>query len=177
MFQTIIVPLDASLHAEAALPYAIDEARRHGAMLVLLHVVPRPEPPVPPPRVQLGGPTIRPPSWPERDVANAAEAACGYLDRVVRQYLLPPGTVSRVVVGEPSKRVIAEARAWPGALVVMTTGDCAAHPRPALSEVARQVLLSGTVPVLGIRHDAAPSEDVMRGSFGVCMTAPALAER
>lgn len=145
MFQTIIVPLDALLHPEAALPYAIDEARRHGAMPVLLHVVPRPEPPVPPPRVQLGGPTIRPPSWPERDVANAAEAACGYLDRVVRRYLLPPGTVSQA--------------------------------RAALREVARQVLLSGTVPVLGIRHDAASSGDVMRVSFGVCMTAPALAER
>ena len=44
MFETVIVPLDGSPHAECALPYAIDEARRHQATMVLLHVIPRPEP-------------------------------------------------------------------------------------------------------------------------------------
>ena len=44
MFETVIVPLDGSPHAEFAIPYAIDEARRHQAKMVLIHVIPRPEP-------------------------------------------------------------------------------------------------------------------------------------
>jgi nucleotide-binding universal stress UspA family protein len=174
--QTIIVPLDASLHAEAALSFAADEARRHGATLVLLHVIPRPEPPVPSARVQLGGPCVRHPRCPSRDVA-VAEAACGYLDGVVGRHRLPPGTVTRVVMGEPAKRMIAEAEAWPDALLVMTTCDCASHPRAPLSEVARQALHSGKVPVLGVRHEAPWSGDVLGAPSGVRVPAPMLTGR
>lgn len=43
IYERILVPLDASPRAESALPLAIRLAQKHGAELVLVHVVPVPE--------------------------------------------------------------------------------------------------------------------------------------
>jgi nucleotide-binding universal stress UspA family protein len=42
MYSTVLVPLDGSNLAAAALPHAVAVARRFGARLVLLHVLPEP---------------------------------------------------------------------------------------------------------------------------------------
>jgi nucleotide-binding universal stress UspA family protein len=157
MFDTIIVPLDMSRHAEEALPFAIEEARHHDARLVLLQVIPRPELPETSTQIHRGGPAPKAQVWPERALADATAVADTYLRQLTRRYDLAPDTVTRIVVGEPARRIRAEVDAWPWAMIVLTTGDCTDHPRTPLSEVARQLLVSGEAPILGVRHIAPSS--------------------
>jgi nucleotide-binding universal stress UspA family protein len=117
----VIVPLDGSPHAKAALPYAIDEASRHGATLVLALVIPRPEPCASP--VRRSGPLPWQGEWPFEDLEENKRDADAYLRGVVTRYALDPATPLRVAVGDPGVRVAAEARRWPRSLVVILTGD------------------------------------------------------
>jgi nucleotide-binding universal stress UspA family protein len=150
MFDTILVPLDGSPHAEAALPYAAEEARYHGAELVMLGVVPRPEPCLSGP--SHGGPLPWRPSWPPAEIDAAERQAAQYLARVVKRHHLPVATPLRVAVGAPDVRIGIEAGQFRQPLVVMTTGDGTLSVRPPLSEVARRLMVAGTVPVLGVRQ-------------------------
>jgi nucleotide-binding universal stress UspA family protein len=154
MYDTIIVPLDGSAHAEAALPAAIEEARRHRATIVLLHVVARPEAPVADPHVQHGGPlrSAAVAVWCEAELTAATEAGRQYLESVRTRFLLSPLMVIRVVVGEPVRRILTEAGYWPRPLLVVTTGDDTGEHRTPLSEVARRLLVDGSTPVLGVRQ-------------------------
>ena len=90
MFETVIVPLDGSPHAELAIPYAVDEARRHQAKLVLIHVIPRPEPCMSP--VRRSGPVPWQGEWPFEDLDSAKRNAQAYLQDVVTRFGLDPGT-------------------------------------------------------------------------------------
>ena len=153
MFRTILVPLDGSSHAERALPYAIEEARHHRAGLVLIHVIPRPEPCTS--TVRRSGPLPWRAAWPEAEIAAAERAGSRYLDGVIGRHGLPPGTETRIAVGDPVRRLSIEAASHDLPLLVMTTGDTTGGGTPPLSEVARRLLVGGTIPVLGVR--AAPS--------------------
>ena len=150
MFDTIIVPLDGSSHAEFAIPYAIDEARRHSATMVLVHIIPRPEPC--PSTVRRSGPLPRQGEWPSEEIDTAKRDAHAYLQGVVTRFALDPGTAVCVAVGDPRVRLAAEAKRHARPLVVMVTGDCTREPRPPLSLVATYLLVAGAVPVLGIRQ-------------------------
>ena len=138
MFDTIIIPLDMSAQAEAAIPVAVEEARRHRARLVLLHVIS-------PSQLSSGEADVRAQGTAREDAARA------YLEGVRQRFGLPANTAMRIVVGEPVTRIQAEVDAWPRGLLVMTTGDAADRERLPLGEVARRLLVSGRVPVLGIR--------------------------
>jgi nucleotide-binding universal stress UspA family protein len=148
MFDTVIVPLDGTPHAEATLPHAIDEARRHAATIVLVHVIPRPEPCANP--VRRSGPLPWQGEWPCEDIEEAKRDAYAYLRGVAARYALDPEPPLRVAVGDPGVRVAAEARRWPRPLVVMLTGDRTRRRRPPLSPVTNYLLVAGAVPVLGI---------------------------
>ncbi len=150
MFDTILVPLDGSPHAEAALPYAAAEARYHGAELVLLRVVLRPEPCLSEP--SHGGPLPWRPSWPAAEIDAAKRQAAQYLARVIKHDHLPATTPLRVAVGDPYLRISIEAVQFRQPLVVMTTGDGTLSVRPPLREVPRRLMVAGAVPVLGVRH-------------------------
>ena len=149
MFGTVIVPLDGSSHAEIAVPYAVDEARRHGAALVLVRVIPRPEPG---PGVRGSGPAPRQPDWPPHEIAAAEQQARRYLRDVIKRHGLRPETATRVVVGDPRLRLAAEVAHHPSPLLVMTTGDATGGARPPLSTVAGSLMVGGVVPVLGVRQ-------------------------
>lgn len=152
MFATVLVPLDGSRHAEAAIAYGVEEARHHGASLVLLRVIPRPEPC--PGGARRAGPAAWGPDWPADEIAKAERATRRYMARVIERFGLPRETRVRVVVGDPAARLIAEAARTERPLVVMTTGDAEAATRTPLSEVARRLLVNGEVPVLGVREPA-----------------------
>src|SRR5829696_3172659 len=158
MFATVLVPLDRSRHAEAALPIALEEARRHHARLVLLHVVPRPDPLGPEPHLGDEGPRAHAVRWLAHDLALEVATGGAYLDRVTQRYGLPPDTSVQLVVGEPVRRIQAEVDAWPDPLLVLTTGDCTGDQCPPLSEVARRLLVVGRVPILGVRHPLPPRD-------------------
>ena len=158
MFETVIVPLDGSPHAEFAIPYAIDEARRHQATMVLLHVIPRPEPCTS--TVRRSGPLPWQGEWPFEDLDAAKRDAEAYLRDVVTRFALDPETTLCVAVGDPGVRVAAEVMRHEQPLVVMLTGDSTRETRPPLSLVTRYLLIASAVPVLAIRQpppaDASP---------------------
>jgi nucleotide-binding universal stress UspA family protein len=150
MFETMIVPLDGSPHAEVVLPYAIDEAGRHGATIVLIHVIPRPEPCTS--LVRRSGPLPWQGEWPFEDLEENKQDANDYLRGVVRRYALDPDTPLCVAVGDPGVRVAAEAARRPQPLVVVLTGDRTREAHPSLSLVTSRLLVAGAVPVLSIRQ-------------------------
>ncbi len=163
MFETVIVPLDGSPHAEFAIPYAADEARRHQAKLVLIHVIPRPEPCMSP--VRRSGPVPWQGEWPCEDLDAAKRNAQAYLQDVVTRHGLDPGTRLCVAVGDPGVRVAQEAVRHEKPLVVMLTGDRTREACPPLSLVARYLLIAGAVPVLSIRQP--PPSDRPRRPPGI----------
>ena len=166
MFETVIVPLDGSPHGEFALPYAIDEARRHEAKLVLLRVIPRPEPC--PSTARRSGPVRWQGEWPFEDLAAAKQDAETYLRDVVSRFALAPETRWCVAVGDPGVRVAAEVTRHEQPVVVMLTGDSSRERHPPLSLVTRHLLLASAVPVLAIRHP--PPAEASRPSQSVATT-------
>ena len=162
MFETVIVPLDGSPHAEVALPYAIEEAGRHGATIVLIHVIPRPEPCTSP--VRRSGPLPWQGEWPFDELEGAKRKADAYLRGVVARYGLAPDTPLCVAVGDPGVRVAAEAARRPRPLVVMLSGDRTRDAHPPLSLVTSRLLVAGAVPVLSIRYP--PPEEAGGGAAG-----------
>jgi nucleotide-binding universal stress UspA family protein len=150
MFETVIVPLDGSPHAEFALPYAIDEARRHQATIVLLHVIPRPEPCTS--TVRGSGPRPWQGEWPFEDLDAVKRDAEAYLRDVVTRFALGPETTRCVAVGDPGVRVAAEVTRHEQPVVVLLTGDSSRERRPPLSLVTHYLLIASAVPVLAIRY-------------------------
>ena len=150
MFETVIVPLDGTAHAEFALPFAVDETRLHGAKLVLIRVIPRPEPCSM--TYHKSGPLAWQGEWSYEDLEPAKRDALQYLGQVVTHFGLAPATELRVAVGDPGVQLTMEAKRHPSPLVVMLTGDCTREPCPPLSLVASYLMVAGSVPVLAIRQ-------------------------
>jgi nucleotide-binding universal stress UspA family protein len=148
MFETVIVPLDGSPHAEVAIPFAIDEARSHQATMVLIHVIPRPEPCTS--TARRSGPLPWQGEWSAEEIDSAKRKAEAYLRDVVTRFGLDPGTTRCVAVGDPGVRVTAEAACHERPLVVMLTGDNTRQSSPSLSLVTTYLLIASAVPVLGI---------------------------
>jgi nucleotide-binding universal stress UspA family protein len=175
MFETVIVPLDGSPHAECALPYAIDEARRHQATIVLLHVIPRPEPCTS--TVRRSGPVLWQGEWPFEDLDAVKRDAEAYLRDVVSRFALAPETTQCVAVGDPGVRVAAEVTRHEQPVVVILTGDSSRERRPPLSLVTHYLLIASAVPVLAIRQPP-PSDSsrspqrVANADTGVRLTRP-----
>ncbi|MEA2525997.1 MAG: hypothetical protein QOF73_3224 [Thermomicrobiales bacterium] len=155
MFATVIVPLDGSTHAELALPFAIDETGRHGARLLLVRVLSRPEPCIA--TRNHGGPAPVIPTWPPRELDDAERRSIAYLRDVCRRFGLGIDTRLVVAVGDPGARLLAEAGMHPRPLVVLTTGD-AANPRSPLSGLARRLLTADSIPVLAVRQPGPAGE-------------------
>lgn len=155
MFATVIVPLDGSAQAEAALPFAIDETGRHGARLLLVRVLPRPEPCIG--TRNHGGPAPVIPHWPPHELAIAERRSITYLRDVCRRFGLGTDTRLIVAVGDPAARLLAETRLHPRPLVVLAT-DGLADPRSPLSGLAHRLLTSDAVPVLAVRQPRSATE-------------------
>lgn len=172
MFDTVIVPLDGSPHAEFAIPYAIDEARRHGATMMLVHVIPRPEPCTS--TVRRSGPVPWQGEWPFEELDTAKRDAEAYMQDVVTRFALDPGTTVCVEVGDPGVRVTAEAKRHGRPLVVMLTGDSTREARPPLSRVANYLMIAGAVPVLGIRQPPPTTRPALSDAGGSTEAHPRL---
>ena len=149
MFGTVIVPLDGSAHAEAAIPYARDEAARHNAELVLAHIVFRPERCAT--TVQRGGPLPPVFPWPTREGEQKVRRANHYLAETIERYGLGPNARGVVLVGELIPRILAEASLHDRPVIVLTTGDASGDEKPPVSTVATRLMVNGTVPVLAVR--------------------------
>jgi nucleotide-binding universal stress UspA family protein len=136
MFSHLLVPLDGSRLAEAALPAAVALAARLAARVTLLHVVERD-----PPRAVHG----------ERHLGDAAEARA-YLDEVAGR-AFPAGAVvaSHVHEGAPDavvESIVAHAGELAPDLVVMCTHGRGGLGRLLFGSIAQQVIGRGQTPVL-----------------------------
>jgi nucleotide-binding universal stress UspA family protein len=150
----LLVPLDGSAFAEAALPAAQRLAAILGGEVVLTHTV------VPP--------------WPspsgeqhlERAVADlelAIAEASKYLDQVAQDMALTAASISvDVRVGDPVRGIAAAGRGRQAALVVMATHGGGRLQRLLLGSVAAGVLQHGGLPVMLVRPEGVwPAADLL----------------
>ena len=133
----ILVPLDGSLTAEAAIPIALRLVREPKTSLVLLAVA-----------------NVRPSQEPapaEPEIAPIQEAR-SYL-QTAKDHLMPgtEGVVTVVWSGQAAAAIIKAAAAYGVDLIVMTTHGRTGRERDMFGSVADAVLRGAPMPVLVLR--------------------------
>jgi nucleotide-binding universal stress UspA family protein len=148
MFHTILTPLDGSAFGEYALPLALGIARRSGAGLRLLHVVP------PPASLYSENPLFIEDSRLESYVReHYRSAGLYYLGAVAHRLkgLAAPGAARLVVEGEVRDAIRAQAELGLADLVVMTTHGRGPLGRFWLGSAADELVRTLSMPVLLVR--------------------------
>ncbi len=143
MFQHLLVPLDGSRLAEAALPAAAVLAAALGSSVTLIHVIERDAP------AEIHG---------ERHLTRKEEAYA-YLDEVAKR-AFPPGVkvdihVHRAEVTDVARSIIDHTDELEPDLIVMCTHGQGGLRDLLAGSIAQQVVGMGTTPVLLFR----PEED------------------
>ena len=141
-FETIIVATDFSEKSSSTLLYAQAVARRHGAKLVLVHVI---DP------IGYAFPKGVPSSL------SADQAAREELHRIEEQLRIQGIPVHSVVAtGNISELILRTVRDYHGDLLVLGTRGKTGAGRAALGAVARQLLAKTECPILTITPDVEP---------------------
>jgi nucleotide-binding universal stress UspA family protein len=143
MFKHLLVPLDGSRLAEAALPAAVHLAQQLQAALTLLHVIERQAPQA------VHG---------ERHLTRPDEASA-YLDEIARR-ACPAGLqvarhVHTAAVADVAQSIVEHGRELRPDLIVMCTHGQGGLRDLVFGSIAQQVVARGAVPVLLIRPTAA----------------------
>jgi nucleotide-binding universal stress UspA family protein len=162
MLRRILVPLDGSPFANAALPTAITLARRTGGEVRLLHVVEVP-------------PALAYPEYRAEDHAWAD----GYLADLARTQGADARVGTSVREGRILDEIQKEAAAWSAKLIVMTTHGRGGVSRLWMGSVADRCVRSSSVPVLLVRpHEKpdAPAPDFAPARVVVPLDGSPLAE-
>lgn len=142
----ILVPHDFSPSADHALALAREEAKLHGARLVLLHALDLPD--------ELGMGAMIAAVGPPISVRDyAITEAERRLDAIVADLEAAGLVASRVVrVGYPSDVILAYVEESNASLVAMGTHGRRGVRRMVIGSVAERVLRDSTVPVLAVRE-------------------------
>jgi nucleotide-binding universal stress UspA family protein len=139
MAKRVLVPLDGSSTAEAAVPLIADLARGAGAAVRLLHVAPMPE-------NQYGknGHLV---AYADQEVARLEAEHLDYLATVEAR--LGGVAVERAVrFGNPVQEILQEAEQWGADLIAVTTAGRSGLGRVVLGSVAEQVFRKAAVPIV-----------------------------
>jgi nucleotide-binding universal stress UspA family protein len=143
MFEHLLVPLDGSRLAEAALPAAALLSKTLGAWVTLIHVIERGAP------QQVHG---------ERHLSDPAEASA-YLDEVASRAFSPGVHVEQHVhtteVTDVARGIVEHADELEPDLIVMSTHGQGGLRTWLLGSIAQQVIALGVTPVLLIQPDGA----------------------
>jgi len=143
MFKHLLVPLDGSRLAEAALPAAAFLAEKLGASVTLVHVIER------------GAPQA---VHGERHLTDPAEAHA-YLDEIARRAFPPGVQVERHVhtseVANVARSIVEHLAEMAPDLIVMCTHGKSGLRELLFGSIAQQVVTRGDIPVLLIRPTAA----------------------
>ena len=142
MYKKILVPLDRSAGAEAALPVAADLARADRAVIRLLHVAPTPF------AVVAEGRVI---AYADQESDRLQHEAEVYLRGVGPQLAGLPVEYA-VRFGEPTEEILEEARESGADLIAMATHGRSGVVRLVLGSVAKAVLRRSEVRVVLVRH-------------------------
>jgi nucleotide-binding universal stress UspA family protein len=177
VFTPILIPVDFSPHATAALEYAADIAERFGSSLIVLHVVAR-EFVAHATRQRLRpgggpGPGTSATSGAEQGEREAAEAVIRDQREQVYQALtgfLPPQLARypvqlRVLVGHPFARIVETAVHDKAGLIVMGTHGRTGLSHMAMGSVAERVVRMAPCPVLAVKPDTPETTSWLQGFY------------
>jgi nucleotide-binding universal stress UspA family protein len=145
--QHILVPLDFSQCSEEALPYAKLWAKKYGAQITLLHVIPM--------HMYVGsyvGDELHAWQWSEQVLLILEQEARKKLATVFSPAeRLQFRVIEKVTRGVPFAEILAEANAQQVDLIVMATHGRTGVSHVMLGSVAEQVVRAAPCPVLTIR--------------------------
>lgn len=148
----MLVPLDGSLLAEAALPLAAELALQTGAAVVLFRCVPMPDNV----RRSEAGPVV---AYRDQELEALKNEAEDYLRDVGERFFKGAAALERdVQAGRPAPAILKASREHQAALVVMATHGRSGLGRTLLGSVADRVLREGLVPVLLLGPACIPSQ-------------------
>lgn len=140
----VVVPLDGSELAEAALPIARGLADSLGARLVLVGVIPEPGQFV----AGQGGAII---TYTEPDLAELQAEVHTYLEGIARRVGAGPQMEMAIREGDAAMQIAEVAQAYAAATVVMATHGRTGAIRSILGSVAGNVVHRSSGPVLLVR--------------------------
>jgi nucleotide-binding universal stress UspA family protein len=149
MYQDILVPLDGSEAAEAALPYALELRRLSGGTLTLVRVVPAA---IQPPALYS---MTEPDAWFLRRRELQAEAELYLADVTTRAEVAAAQPWSQVICGDADEALLALIQEEPFDVLVMTTRSRRDPLRWMLGSVADYLVQRAPIPVLLVRQDGA----------------------
>ncbi|MGB3306879.1 MAG: universal stress protein [Thermomicrobiales bacterium] len=154
MFATIIAPLDGSVEAEQRFLQALTQLQPCEATLVLLTVIPRPEP-IDADGHTRGGPVPLVCVFRTSEIEQEVQCAQAYLDRLQKRLALgfPVETVVRV--GEPVHQIQVVAHWYPNPLLMVAAGSC--RGRALQESVAQRLTRETDMPALIIPPEDVPS--------------------
>ena len=152
----LLVPLDGSAFAEAAIPFAALLADTLGGEMVLVRAVY-------PPTLTLANEWMAT-SYLQEELEVREEGARSYLEAVARRWSGGRRPRTYVGVGAPVEVIDDAAREVGAALVVMATHGRGATTRLLLGSVAHSVLLKGTAPLVLVRPMGGAGEEASTGS-------------
>ncbi len=149
-YKRLLVPLDGSQRAESVLPLAMRIARKHGAELILAHVVPEPE-------IVETGPH-------DREAHDLMEHMLRYNEQNARAYLgrlqarfnsnsLPVRTLLESD-GDPRERLVALSSRQQADLIVMSAHGRTGMTGTSCGSIARHLAAHARVPLLMVRQQA-----------------------
>lgn len=145
MYKKILVPLDGSTFAEKALPFAQEEAKAHGASLLLLRVVPL--------------------AFIEEPISEAEQEAIKIIKGRAGNYLLKVAenlkkegldVKAEIGDGDPADVILNVADAEKVDLIAMSTHGFSGLERFLWGSVAEKVSKVSNIPVLMIRAIPVP---------------------
>ena len=144
MAKRILVPLDQSEVAEAAVPVVADTARGAQATVRLLHVAP-----VPGNRLDEHGRVV---AYADQEMERLRSEGLDYLHAVEAQL---PGIPVECAVrfGDPVPEILAEAEAFGAELIAVTTTGRSGVSRTLFGSVAEQILRKADTAVMLLRSE------------------------
>jgi nucleotide-binding universal stress UspA family protein len=158
MYNQIVVPLDGSTMAEAALPYAVEIARKFGSNLLLVRVVSATGVGFLSSASILGDPSMGGASAAEAELLAQAHdeelaEAQGYINGMIKQLSEPEVQVcGEVLEGSPAEAIMHFAHKVKANLIVITTHGRTGLMRMVMGSVADQIVRQCGCPVLLIRN-------------------------
>lgn len=144
MTQRIVVGVDGSEHAAAALRFAVEEARLRDATLVVVHAWTY----VPLAPIQTAYDMI-PPTFVADDLEREEEAARGVLDDALAGLPVDLSVEKRVVAGNPADAILDEAK--DASLVVVGSRGRGRLTSAFLGSVSSRVIEHAPCPVVVVR--------------------------
>jgi len=143
MFKHILLPLDGSRLAEAAIPYTVELCKKLGARVTLLHVIEKDASP------EIHG---------DRHLTNESEA-CEYLGEIADREFSFLEHVERHVhaeeVSQVSQSIVQHSGEFKPDLIVLCAHGVGGLRDIVAGSIAQQVIADGSIPVLLI-HPAEP---------------------